>query len=71
MPPLVVQHWTDPPDWVHSAGVVGGGDPLGRAVAARAMERTATMDVNCILVDCLEDESLEIFERSGRLFGSC
>ena len=69
--PLVVQHWTDPPDCVHSAGVLGGGDPLGRAVAARAMERTATTDVNCILIECLEDESLESSESFGRLFGSC
>ena len=46
--PLVVQHCTDPPDCVQPAGVVGGGDPLGRAVAARAMERATMMDVNCI-----------------------
>ena len=32
-------------------------DPgLGRAVAARTMERVAMMDVNCILAECLEDE---------------
>ena len=49
--------------------VGGGGLPLGRAVAARAMERAATMDVNCILTECLEDESLESFGSFGRLFG--
>lgn len=35
------------------------------------MERTATIDVNCILTECLEDEGLEIFESFGRLVGSC
>ncbi len=48
---------------------VAGGLPLGRAVAARAMERTAMMDVNCILAECLEDESLESFGSFGRSFG--
>ena len=35
----------------------GAGLGLGRAVAARTMERVAMMDVNCILAECLEDES--------------
>ena len=64
--PLVVQHSTVEP----SAQVGGGGElGLGRAVAARAMERAAMMDVNCIFAECLEDESLESFESFGRLFG--
>ena len=42
---------------------------LGRAVAARTMERAAMMDVNCILAECLEDGSLKSFGSFGRLFG--
>ena len=34
------------------------------------MERVAMMDVNCILAECLEDESLESFGSFGRLFGN-
>lgn len=56
---------------VEPCAQVGAGVPLGlgRAVAARAMERAAMMDVNCILAECLEDESLERFGSFGKLFG--
>ena len=70
----MLQALMSPPDALQQERVcpcahVGGGVPLGRAVAARTMERVAMMDVNCILAEYLEDESLERFERVGRSFG--
>ena len=48
MPAAVLQQATTPDEQVD--GVSLG---LGRAVAARTMERVAMMDVNCILAECL------------------
>ena len=64
MPAAVLQQATTPFEQVDE-GSLG----VGTAVAARTMERVAMMDVNCILAECLEDESLKSFGSFGRLFG--